>query len=246
MKILYYLAGIGGPNYDVKINILVNNINSLYDEIKEPIDMIINMYEYNEDLIKLIKENKKIGESYINLRKGVLVELWKKNGFNNLVKKYDYVLFIYDDVKIKKYSVKENIEKLKRLKLDILSPLVEKATHPFMKIGRKEEIKIMNSLEIYFILMKPETFYKYLDIQDIENKWTWGTDFLFGYYKIKCGINCNNIVLHNYPQKNRECLGDAYRGMIKYLNKLGFKNLSEVIEKYPPLIKIIKYIKEKG
>ena len=57
-----------------------------------------------------------------------------------------------------------------------------------------------NFLEVYFLLLKPKNFYKFLSLYTIENKWMWGVDHMFGHYGIKTGTINKYSVLHDLPK----------------------------------------------
>jgi hypothetical protein len=110
MKYLYYLSAIGEPNYNKKIEILFHNIDYICNQLKCKIDIILNVYDTNPQLNKLLDNHENINKFFIHTKKGVLVELWKSNPFNQFIKNYDYIFFCYDDVEIETLYISEMIQ----------------------------------------------------------------------------------------------------------------------------------------
>lgn len=239
MKFLYYLAAIGNNNYDTKINILFNNIKYIYDQLKEPIDIIINAYDKHDDFFEKIKNVEMIRNCYIHYHNGILVELWKTNPYNNIIRNYDVVLLNYDDIELININIVESLCIINKYKIDILSSLVINATHKFMEpCDAYKNVKLLftNAIEIFSILMKPDAFLRYLDYQDINNKWTWGSDFLLGHVGFRNAINCKSIVKHYYKQTNMTFSNTAYNDMLKFINKYGYTSLNDIVSNYNIII----------
>lgn len=238
MKLLYYLAAIGNDNYKKKQDIFFENIKLLSKNKNIEIDVIINMYHFDQDFINSIQNNYIINKYYIHNKKGILVELWKSNPYNKLCKNYDHVLFILDDVLLKDININEMIKIKNKYFLDIISPRVVNATHKNLmdNFNKNEIIRITNSIEIYCILMTPKTFLKYIDTHCINNKWIWGHDLLLKYFGFKTGIYGKNYCEHYFPQKNSKYFNDAKNQMDNFIKKHGFTSFSEIRFKYPPII----------
>ena len=237
MKLLYYLAAIGEPDLNTKIGILLNNLNYIYKNLSINFDIIINCYETeNETIYSSVKKLKFIDNIYIYKKKGVLTELFLTNPYNNHINNYDYIIFILDDVRIINIDLLDMIKIKKKYKIKLLSPKVIKSTHSFM--NENDNLTINNFLEVYFLLLKPKNFYKFLSLYTIENKWMWGVDFLFGHNGIKAGVINNYSVLHELSKKAdtdtaRNCLG------IYLKNNTPFNSLNEIKSKYNPIKKKI-------
>ena len=99
-----------------------------------------------------------------------------------------------------------------------------------------KHIRITNAIEIYCIFMEPSVFQRYIDTQDIENKWMWGHDFMLGYFGFKCGIYNGCNCLHLFPQKDTGFSIDARRQMNTFISKHGFTSLHDICNKYPPIL----------
>ena len=98
MKLLYYLPSIGEGNLDIKRDILLHNLNSIHNTIKESFDVSLNCYTPCEEIITKIKALEFITNIYIYEKKGVLTELFLTNPNNDKNQLYDYILFVLDDV----------------------------------------------------------------------------------------------------------------------------------------------------
>lgn len=237
MKLLYYLAAIGKPNLETKIEILLSNLTYLHNKLSINFDTIINCYEEeNETVYNSVKQLNFIDNVFFYKKKGILTELFLTNPYNNHVQKYDYIIFILDDVRILNIDLLDMIKIKIKYKIKLLSPKVINSTHSFM--NEYENLTINNFLEIYFVLLNPKQFYKFISLYTVENKWMWGVDHLFGHYKIKSGTINEYSVLHELPKTANT--SDAKICLSKYLKeKTPFTSLKEVKKKYKPIKKTI-------
>jgi len=195
MKFLYYLPAIGENNLEEKYNILIHNLEYIYNNINETFDLCINFYTIS-DYIKLkLKTLPFINNLYIYEKKGVLTELFLTNPNNIYISNYDYILFILDDVKIMNIDIKQMIEIKEKYHIEFISSKILKSSRSFMN-NNYNDLTINNFLEVYLLLFTPIDFNKFCSIHTIKNKWMWGVDFLFGYYNIRVGI------LHKYIAKH--------------------------------------------
>ena len=102
-------------------------------------------------------------------------------------------------------------------------------------------ITVNNFLEFFCFLLTPIDFYKFILLNTIENKYTWGVDHIFGPLNIKVGM-CNKYSMnHMISSTNTNATPEKFDLCYKYLQKYGFKNLDDIRQKYNP---IIEYIKE--
>jgi hypothetical protein len=239
MKLLYYLAAIGEPDLNKKTHILLSNLLNIHKNILENFDVLINCYDTINDnkLYNLIKNLNFINIVYFYKKKGVLTELFLTNPYNSHVNKYDYIVFILDDVRILNINLKNMIKIKEKYDIKFLSPKVIKSTHSFM--NENNNLTINNFLEVYFLLLNPINFYKFISLYSVENKWMWGVDFLFGYYGIKTGVINNYSVLHELPKKAdtetaKKCLSEFLQ------NNTPFNSINEIKKKYNPVISYIK------
>ena len=159
MKLLYYLPAFGGPNLYYKMGILHYNIHYIFNQTKQPFDIIINLYEVDPKILTGLRDflNKQncITNVYITAKKGVLTELFLTNPHNTKIDNYDYILFILDDVKLHQLNIDNMIKIKEKFKIEILSPKIVNSSHPYMNSG-KDTLTINSSLEVYCLLMTPK------------------------------------------------------------------------------------------
>jgi len=236
MRILYYLAAFGGDTDNIKYNILQYNLEYIYKNIECKFSIIINFYDNNNKNVKeKIRKLEFLEHIYFYDKIGVLTELFLTCPYNNIIKLYDYVLFILDDVKIINLDIYELIKIKKTYDIIILSPKVINSSHAFMNNEDENLLTINNILEIYCILLTPHEFKTFCNIHTIQNKWMWGVDHLFGYYKISAGIIYKYCVSHELPSKSNQ--NEALKLCKKYLKKYTkFLTLNDICKKY----KIVK------
>ena len=232
MKILYYIVAYGKPNKKIKYELLNYNLTYIYNQIKTSLDVIINIYTSSPELTSLKKKNF-INKLLVYEKKGVLTELFLTNPNNSLIKEYDYILFVLDDVKIVNIDIMKMIEIKKKYNFEILSPKIIKSSHSFMN-KFSQGISVNNFLEIYFLLLTPKDFNTILSKHTIENKWMWGVDLLFGYYNIKVGVVYNFIAEHILESQANYIEAESL--MIQYLKQYTPYNcIKEIENKYQPI-----------
>lgn len=236
MKLLYYIPAFGEPSINVKYSILIDNLYYIYTLINQPFDICINFYTVSDDIKQKIKSLDFISQFYIYEKQGVLTELFLTNPANIHIPTYDYILFVLDDVKIVNIDLKYMIEIKEKYKIEILSPKILQSTHPFMNIHT--DLTIHNFLEIYLLLLTPVDFKKFCSIHTVKNKWMWGSDFLFGYYKIKAGVLNTCVAEHMLPSKSNH--SDANVLMTDYfLTRTPYKSLADITKIFTPIVETI-------
>lgn len=240
MKILYYIPAFGNPNIDIKYNILIHNISYIYNQIKNPLDVCINFYTPSSSkLTTNIQKNKCIDKLLIYERIGVLTELFLTNPHNSNTKDYDYIFFVFDDVKIINIDILKMIEIKKNNCFKILSPKIINSTHSFMNY-LQHGVSINNFLEIYLLLLTPNDFNLFLSKHTIENKWMWGVDFLFGHYNIKVGVVYDFIAQHILPS-NFDAGREAFElSKIYLIENTPYRCLEDIKQKYKPIKQLVK------
>jgi hypothetical protein len=199
---------------------------------------MINCYDDNTlKLEELLYSIHFLRHIIIHKQKGVLVELWVNNPYHKLVVNYDYILYILDDIMLSSWNMNEFIHIKNKYSIQFLSPKVIGGTWDYMRNQADDILAFANKMEIFCLFLNKEDFKTFMSIQDIENAYFWGLDFLFGHFKIKCAIYYKHSVNHMLPSKtNPEVAGNQ---MNKYLLKHGFNNVEEVHEKYPAIYEII-------
>lgn len=237
MKLLYYLPSFGSPDEDKKYEILLHNLTYIYNTINEKFDVCINFYIICDKVKQELKLLPFINNLYFYEKKGVLTELFLTNPDNKIISNFDYILFVLDDVKIIDINLKKMIEVKQTYNIEILSPKILKSTHSFM--NSSTDLTINNFLEVYLLLLTPVDFQRFCSIHTIKNKWMWGVDFLFGFYKIKTGVlNCC-VAEHMLPSKSIK--GEAYLLMNDYIRThTNYQCLDDIRKAVSPIIETIK------
>lgn len=235
---LYYLAAIGSPHLEKKTQILLDNLHCIFKQLQISFDIMINCYDdTNESVEKKLHTLPFLKNIYIHKKRGRLVELWKTNPHHIYLQKYQYILYILDDVKIEKINLLELVS-IKRIhQIDFLSPKVIGSTWDYMNNQPSNTLAFANNIEIFCLLLTPRDFTKLMNINDIENSYTWGVDLLLGHFNIKSAICYTNSVVHSLPSSmDREKAGQQ---MNIYIRKHGYKTVDEIRKKYPPIYKLI-------
>jgi hypothetical protein len=236
MKILYYVGGIGCPNYDVKKEVLYHNLR--YLSYQGTIDVVINIYDSNikDDIEIFLKELPFVNKYYIHFMKGVLCQMWLTNPYNHIVKEYHCIILSLDDVRIKRLSINDIIQVKRRHSLNTISPSVENSTHDWLmtnKDYKNNNLYITSGVEVFFLIFEGDDFLKFLNIQDMENPWGWGTDMLLSNLGIKCGVDHTSIVYHIFKQNGGvNSLVDAGESMLKFIRKHNFNTFQEIMNQF--------------
>jgi hypothetical protein len=236
MKLLYYVPAIGKNNLEKKHGFLLNNLRYIYDTIKQPFSVAINFYTVSEEIKSSVKALDFVEETYFYERPGVLTELFLTNPYGEKFATYDYILFVLDDVSLINVDIPDMIRIKEKYDIELLSPSILKSTHRFMNPAK--DITIHNFLEVYVLLMRPVDYERFCSIHTIENKWMWGVDFLFGYYKIKAGVVHKYVARHELPSRSNG--SEAGYLMTQYLHqRTPFKNFNELKAAFPPVYNTI-------
>ena len=238
MKFLYYLTAIGNPDINQKIQILIDNLNYIYNTINSNFDIVINCYDNSLDVVKFaVKKLFFIDSVMCHQQSGMLSEVWLTNPHNVVAMSshYDYVLFILDDVEIKYLDINEMIKVKVANSIKIISPKVSNAFHSYMHTSEPENSLILtNRLELFCYLMTPADFAKYATMNSIENKYMWGVDILFGPLNVKTAIYNKFEVVHRLSSTNGG--DDAMQLSLNLLRKYGFNSYDEIYSKYPCIV----------
>ena len=231
---LYYLSAIGSPDLDTKLEILSHNLQYLYKNLNYSYDIMLNIYDEDSTKIEnLLKSFYFLNNIIIHKQKGRLVELWKSNPHHHLIKNYDYILYNLDDVKIEKLDINELIDIKKKYSIEFLSPRVIGGTWDYMQNQNENILGFANKIEIFTLLLNSNDFFKFIDINDIENAHTWGIDLLLGFYNIKSAIYCKFYVNHLLESKTNTDIASAE--MHKYLLKYEIDYSSLTDDIYPAI-----------
>ena len=245
MKFLYYLAAFGNPYFSKKVEVLLHNLIYLNEHLNQSFDLIINCYETDQKTIEYINRLAKnlnfIDNFYLYNKKGVLTELFLTNPYNKLVNNYDYVLFTLDDIKIININIWDMIRVKRKYNIRFLSPKVLNSTKYFKYMSKynRNIVTINNCLEIFMLLFSSKDFFKFISLYTIKNKWMWGIDHLFGYYKIRAGMVNRYSVNHLFTGGSNKHL--ARRLAEEYLKekKIPFRTLRHIRNKYSAVSRFI-------
>ena len=243
MKLLYYLSAIGTPDLDLKVNILKKNLLHIYKNIKTRFDIIINCY--NEDDTEIEEAINKfvfpfLKNIYVHKKRGMLVELWYSNPHHNVLVNYDYILYNMDDVEFKNINILELIEIKNKYEIEFLSPKIVASSHSYMNMHDSNVLAFSNRVEIYTLLFSYADFLKFLSINSVKNKHTWGVDKVLGVLNIKSAICYKFEAIHRLPSHSNPV--EAMNEMTKYLRMFGFNSDEEFEQKHPENIYEIIHI----
>ena len=243
MKFLYYLAAIGGPRLEDKLKILTRNLLYINQTLKQNFSIVINCYNHAEEISEFIKQFTFLDAILFHYRpNSVLTELWFTNPYIKQINTFDEILFILDDVSISRLNIPKLINIRRKYHIDLLSPAIIGATHKYMESQSANTLAFTNQLEVYCMITTPQGFKKYLSVNSVENKWIWGVDLLFGYFKIKTAVYYGMNAFHLIPSSSE---GGHNRGdeaealMIVFLQKHGFSSHYETSQRYPAIKNVI-------
>lgn len=235
---LYYLSAIGSPEIEKKTQILMHNLQHINKQLQVPFDIMVNCYdEKNTTLEPFLKSIPFLKNIYFYKKKGRLVELWKSNPYHIHLSNYLYILYILDDVKINHLNLLELVSMKGRYQIEFLSPKVLGGTWDYMRNQPNNTLAFANNIELFCLLLTPNDFKKFVEINDIENTYTWGVDLLLGHFKIKSAICYTNCVTHCLPSStDGRAAGEQ---MHEYIFKHGYQTVEEIREKYPAIYQLI-------
>jgi hypothetical protein len=162
-----------------------------------------------------------------------------------LVKDYDYIIVILDDVEIKdNLKIDHIIEVYEKSKLDILSPSVEGASWTFMsqkKGSKPREVRVVNGgVELFCYLMRPQSYEAYYERVLVPwNDFMWGCDLVLEYADLKTGIYDFWTSKHYYRGSPKD-MESKKQSMLKYLRCFFKNSIPDVFGRWGTLRKIIK------
>lgn len=244
MKLLYYLAALGNPDFETKVTILKNNLDCIFKDINNNFDILINCYD-NVNITSIVNKSSIsfLNNIYINYKPGKLVELWNNNPYHVYLSNYDYILFILDDIEIENINIRELIKIKSQYNIEFISPRVENSTWEYMNLYCGDKLGITNRLEVYCFLFNYDNFNKFLSINDIENTNIWGVDYIMAHFKIKTAIYYKFNVIHKLKTKSNTVKNydQAIMDMDKFFKKNGYSSREDFLIKFPDdIIEIIE------
>jgi hypothetical protein len=193
-----FLLGFGMPNIEIKLDILVKNLE-IFKRWKDIYTLDLYIYMYNPEFAGVLGDINFI--DYVNninivCRPGIVGE-FIYNDVSKLYNKYDYNVLFLDDIELHKDFDLEKIIKVYNLEsLDILSlPLTVDSPHNHLfMLQQKDMIKAgytyreTNFAELFFYFISSKNFFKYLKLFTTHTRWCWGIDLALGENDIKIGI----------------------------------------------------------
>jgi hypothetical protein len=197
-KILVIIPGIGEPYFDVKENLLYKNINIIKNTFLGKVDFKIFNYSNNKTSLPF---------SFIK-KKGIIGEYLYKDITPDLIKGYDYVMILLDDIELTEgYNIDNMIFMLEQLSLDIISPSLtqdSKYTWEFMLENNdyNNKLRIVNFCECFCYLMTQESYIKYYSLLDEKTYWLWGIDMILYNMGFKIGIYNEYKIIHHFKSES--------------------------------------------
>lgn len=241
LKICYYLGAIGNPKFDMKFDVLVNNLKILKQNTQNTtVDLFVCCYDEEKKSAfqfgnQFDKLKQYVDNICIHAKNGILAELWLSNPFDEKISDYDYLMLVLDDVKFNtSFDMLKLINLKQKYNLHIISPMVANATHKYMYFCPKlKNFALTSELEMFCYLMNPSDWILYKNCLDIENPWIWGNDILLGFQNIKCGIYFGVNVDHLIKSKFGT---PEYFTKISQMNTLfkkkGWKNKTQFVSEH--------------
>jgi hypothetical protein len=189
-KVLVIIPGLGNPHFHTKLEILLNNISTIRNS---SVDISIYIFLYSQEHLNELQFALQNIQMDINIicKPGVIGQFIYNDISHSLVKKYDYILFILDDIELDKgYNITDCIYMYKKYNMDILSfPLTSESNtaHSFMlqKEEFKNNILEVNFIEFFSYFMNTETLYRYKKFFNSDTCWLWGIDYTLYKYNFR-------------------------------------------------------------
>ena len=197
-RIGLFLTGFGMPHIEIKLDILVKNLEIL-KKWKNVYTLDLYIYMYNPNFAGVlddIKFTNYVNNVHIISKPGIVGE-FIYNDVSKVYNKYDYSILFLDDIRLHKEFDLEKIIKIYNLEsLDILAlPLTIDSpyNHMFMvqnidMIRSGYTYRETNYAELFFYLLSSKSFSKYLKLFTKGTRWCWGIDLAIGENGFKIGM----------------------------------------------------------
>lgn len=214
MESLFVLIpGFGEPYWDLKINILRNNLEVFKTHAWNSLKIRICQYSVEKDLPQDIRDDPCIE---VVKTPGVVGEFIKKYGC--APEGTSHSMIVLDDIELLKEAFDWNkiIGWLDTYHFHVLSPamtLDSLIEYPYMQTNPSVpcQLKSTSVCELFCYIMKDIVFKKYVaEIVDEENKWMWGVDLLLFLKFGLCPAIMNHIQMRHYIK------GASYSNLPKY------------------------------
>lgn len=234
MESLFVLVtGFGAPHVNVKRYILIHNIARIKSHMWKTLTIRICVYD-DTDISDIANQHPEIE---VIRQPGIVGDFIKRFAPPDVVRGFDYILMILDDVLLQpNVDFAKIIRRKKTLAFDIISPtktLDSEHIYDYMltRPGDDFHIKVTTMCEYFCFFMDPRSFEIYYnEIDATNNPWLWGLDLLL-YYKmgLRVGMMNDMTMKHFYA---RTCYDqhpdkDPYDGLRVTLRKVGINDINE-------------------
>lgn len=136
--------------------------------------------------------------------KGVIGQFLFKHITPDMVKNFDYILLLLDDIELNNsFNLNQIIYNLNYYEIDILSPILDKTSkfsHWCMVENKNcdnNKIRITNFIELFCYVMTKDSYCKWYKLLNKESCWLWGIDFALFNLGFKLAI-LEGITMHHH------------------------------------------------
>jgi len=197
MNFLLVIPGYGGKEWDKKSEYITQSINIIKKTAPENSIFTIKIFNYDSS------PNNFNFDNYEEIIKpGILGEFIYNYIKPEMVKKYDYIIMMLDDIILQdNFNLNDALTILNLYKLDLISPsltldsvhthketLVDSENINNNKIGR-----ICNFVEFFLYIMPSKSYEKYFKLFHENTKWMWGIDYCMDCLMKMCILDNMNM-----------------------------------------------------
>lgn len=236
---LYLLiTGFGTPNWDHKVKILKNNLEKLgkiqWSKLKITVCQYSdkNMFMIPQDLID--KYN-----IHVIYEKGIVGEYIIRHASDELIKEYDYIMLLLDDVELLELDFLKMIKYYNDFSFDILSPCLStdsKYQYEYMITSPNNvDINVVNVCEYFCLLFSTQNFKKYYIHLYPDNQWMWGLDLVLKkHLQMKVGLLNKMTVKHWFKNESYNLVEpyvDPLLGLNSFLKRFNETTHGVILQK---------------
>lgn len=193
------IPGFGSPNLQVKKQVLRYNLERIRSYPWSTVSVTICVYDDSD-----VTDMSDPDITFVR-EKGVVGQFIKRHAPPDVVRTFDYILILLDDVLLQPNVSFENIIKNKELlRLDIISPtlsLDSKFVYKYMLTRPDDafDIKVTSFCELFCFFMDPAAYAVYYPhIDEVNNPWLWGLDLILWYIMgLRVGM-CNHMTMKHF------------------------------------------------
>jgi 3,5-epimerase/4-reductase len=268
MNFLLVIPGYGGKEWKQKSDYINSSINKLKTTAPENSKFTIKIFNYDSS-----PNNFNFGEFEEKKEPGILGEFIYKYIKPDLVKKFDYVILMLDDIILQdNFNLTKALHILKSNNLDLISPsLTTDSIHSHIETlidsdykNNKNKIgRVCNFIEFFLYIIPSTSYEKYYSLFNQNTKWMWGMDFCMDNLLKMCILDNMNmkhcLSSHNSIQMHQIKMNELRDILNKYNHILGkdgrkkYKIYYHIFDKYKILFYgdkgwigglFIKYLKQ--